>query len=95
MGGSNPFSSTLRSRAVADLETLERGGGPRKMKYKPPHSAAIFFWPIFTRRGGGMAPLDPLIRYCRERERAVNLKQEAGVLEILTFSTTIVRLEKP
>ena len=28
------------------------------MKYKPPHSAAIFFWPIFTRKGGAMAPLD-------------------------------------
>ena len=28
-------------------------GGPRNMKYKPPRSAAIFFWPIFTRQGGG------------------------------------------
>ena len=35
-------------------------GGPRNMKYKPPHSAAIFFCPIFTGRGGGgMAPLAP------------------------------------
>ena len=25
------------------------------MKYKLPHSAAIFFWPIFTRLGGGGA----------------------------------------
>ena len=34
-------------------------GGPRNMKYKPLHSAAIFFWPIFTGQGGGMAPLAP------------------------------------
>ena len=29
------------------------------MKYKLPRSVAIFFWPIFTRQGGGMASLAP------------------------------------
>ena len=29
------------------------------MKYKPPHMAAIFFWPIFTGEGGGHGPLGP------------------------------------
>ena len=29
------------------------------MKYKPLCAAAIFFWPIFTSRGGGMTPLAP------------------------------------
>ena len=42
-------------------------GGPRNMKYKPPHSVAIFLWPIFTGQGGGMAPLaPPWIRYCSD-----------------------------
>ena len=48
---------------VADPETSE--GGPRNMTYKPPHAAAIFFWPIFYRPGGGpwppWLPLDPLL----------------------------------
>ena len=35
------------------------GGGARNMKYKPPHWAAIFFWPIFTRQGGGPWPPCP------------------------------------
>ena len=40
-------------------------GGPRNMKCKPPHLAAIFFLPIFTRQGGHdgpPAPLDPLLK---------------------------------
>ena len=51
---------------VADPETSE-GGGPRNMKYKAPRTAAIFFWPIFYRPGGGgpwppwPPPLDPLL----------------------------------
>ena len=44
--------------SVADPETSERGG-PRNMKYKPLHAAAILFWPIFTGQGGAMAPLAP------------------------------------
>ena len=33
-------------------------GGPRNMTYKPPRSAAIFIWPIFTSQGGH-GPLAP------------------------------------
>ena len=43
-------------RSVADPETSERG--PRNMKYKPLHSAAIFF-AYFSKLGGGMVPLGP------------------------------------
>ena len=43
--------------SVADPEISERGGA-RNMKYKPPHVAAILFWPIFHRRGA----LDPLLQ---------------------------------
>ena len=43
-------------------------GGPTNMKYKPPRMVAIFFWPIFTGRGGGHGPLapPPWIRYCTQ-----------------------------
>ena len=43
--------------AVADPGTSERG--PRNMKYKLPHTAAIFFGLFLQARGGGMAPLPP------------------------------------
>ena len=33
-------------------------GGPRSIKYKSPHSAAMFS-AYFTVQGGGMAPLAP------------------------------------
>ena len=58
------FIAKTITNPVADPETPE-GGGPRNMKYKPPCAAAIFFWPIFYRPGGGaMAPLaPPWIRY--------------------------------
>ena len=46
----------------ADPETSE--GGPRNMKYKPPCAAAIFFWPIFYRPGGGGHAPPPWIHYC-------------------------------
>ena len=49
---------------VADPETSERGA--RNMKYKPPHAAAIYFWPIFYRPERGAWPLwppkDPLLK---------------------------------
>ena len=42
---------------------MVRGGGARKMKYKGPPMAAIFFMTSFNRDGGGghapLAPLDP------------------------------------
>ena len=41
---------------VADPETLERG--PRNMKYKSPHSAAIFLG-LFLLGRGGLAPPPP------------------------------------
>ena len=58
-----------RSEPMCSSDINSRGsrnfgeGGPRNMKYKPPHLAAIFFWPIFTRHGL-LAPtplLDPLL----------------------------------
>ena len=42
---------------VADPETSERGG-PRNMKYKPPHTAAISFG-LFLQARGGDGPLGP------------------------------------
>ena len=49
---------------AVDPETSGRGGGgARNMKYKPPCTAAILFWPIFYRPGGHgpLGPLDPLL----------------------------------
>ena len=48
----------IKYDTVADPETSE-GGGSRNMQYKPPRVAAIFFWPIFYRPGGGHGPLGP------------------------------------
>ena len=53
----------LYKSPVENQETMENrsgsrnfgGGGLINMKYKPLHSAAIFFWPTFTRQGDGGA----------------------------------------
>ena len=47
----NAYAQTQEYVSVAYPETSERGGA-RNMKYKPPGTAAIFFYLFFTGRGG-------------------------------------------
>ena len=67
----NAYAQTQEYVSVAYPETSERGGA-RNMKYKPPGTAAIFFYLFFTGRGGGWhgplgSPLDPLLCMMSQR----------------------------